>query len=435
MQVYSKPLCSDAFSGFIRGDPDEYEHNQDIREASQHLKTTLIPKFAKDLNKLLQDARDQGRLEEFRLTETIHTVGINCRYMGLLRYQIDDLEFKEIILAEMLARVIKNNIRFKLREMMKQVKLPIEEPYRRLLIDYLNLVFGSTKESDAYWNKWLKEDLTMNFENALSEKEMSPEFNLKVRLPAPVTKSKLSSDISTVGPSAAAAASAAGPVKLDFVRSVFHRVRSMMGLVFVPRTFLFTLDKPFDDTDLESIGERVKHMNIVAHAQGFFYHIKGLSCRVEDPTSAKKFYEIAIAKFEEALDSNPNNKEILLSIALTYVLSIEEDFKNVPNAKFSPDDPRVRKAEEYALRAISAEPKYDSWSLFRYAQFLEHCGRFESAEDYYLLALEADSSNTGALHCYGDFLSDRGLDEDAEEFYLRSSKTTEGYKYRPDYYY
>jgi hypothetical protein len=51
-------------------------------------------------------------------------------------------------------------------------------------------------------------------------------------------------------------------------------------------------------------------MNIVAHALGFFYHIKGLTNRVEDPLNAQRFYEIAIEKFEEALDSNPNNKEV-----------------------------------------------------------------------------------------------------------------------------
>lgn len=332
-----------------------------------------MPKFAKDLNKQLQDAREQGNLNEFRLTETIHTVGINCRYMGLLRKRIEDLEFKELILAEIVARVIKNNIRFKLREMMKQLKLPLEEPYRRLVIDYLNLVFGSNKESDNYWNTWLKSDLIMNFEAALTEDEMRPDFHLKVREPAPrsvpnAILEKMNQAASSASRSLdgsgggsnhfGATGNASGPIKLSFVKHVFNRVRNMMGLEFVPRTFLFTSERPFDDTDLESIGERVKHMNIVAHAQGFFYHIKGLSCRVEDPTSAKKFYEIAIGKFEEALDSNPNNKEILLSIALTYVLSIEEDFKNVPNAKFSVEDPRVRKAEEYALRAISAEPKY-----------------------------------------------------------------------------
>jgi tetratricopeptide (TPR) repeat protein len=314
----------------------------------------------------------------------------------------------------MLARVIKNNLRFKLREKMKQLKLPLEEPYRRLVIDYLNLVFGNHNLSDKYWNGWLKKDLIVNFTDALTPEEEAEEFDLKPR------KRFVNTLI----------------VDQDFMAFLFDRVRKMMNMRFSSRLFNFNLQQPFDDTDLESIGERVKHMNIVAHAEGFFYHMKGLTNRVEDPLNAQRFYEIAIEKFEEALDSNPNNKEILLSIALTYILMIEEEnkAKAKPSAYLDPNDPRVKKAEEYSLRAIAAEPKYDSFSLFRYAQFLERCGNLETAEDYYLQALEADPNNAGCLHCYGNFLSDRGQHEEAEKFYLRSSQTTIG-KHMPEYYY
>ena len=84
----------------------------------------------------------------------------------------------------------------------------------------------------------------------------------------------------------------------------------MMGFVLLQRPFNFHSEIPFDYTDLENIGERVKHMNIVAHAQGFFYHLKGLATRVEDPQTAKKFFDMAMENFREALDSNPNNKEV-----------------------------------------------------------------------------------------------------------------------------
>jgi len=176
-------------------------------------------------------------------------------------------------------------------------------------------------------------------------------------------------------------------------------------------------------------------MNIIAHARGYFYHVKGLANRVEDPLSAQKFYEMAIEKYEEALNSDPNNKEILLSMALSWLLMIEEGYKHVPNAKFRPEDPKVQKAEEYSLRAIVAEPKYDSFSLFRYAQFLERCGKVASAEDYYLMALEADPNNAGCLHCYGSLLSERGFHEEAEEFFLkRASQNTIGLKQWPQWY-
>lgn len=49
-------------------------------------------------------------------------------------------------------------------------------------------------------------------------------------------------------------------------------------------------------------------MNVVHFAEGFFFHTKGVACRVGDPQTAQRCYHLAIEKFEEALDSNPNNK-------------------------------------------------------------------------------------------------------------------------------
>jgi hypothetical protein len=40
--------------------------------------------------------------------------------------------------------------------------------WRRLVIDYLNLVFGNHTLSDKYWNKWLKKDLVVNFTDVKS---------------------------------------------------------------------------------------------------------------------------------------------------------------------------------------------------------------------------------------------------------------------------
>ena len=69
----------------------------------------------------------------------------------------------------MIARCIKNNLRWKLREKMKLIALPLEEPYRRLVIDYFNLVFGNTRISEEYWNQWLKKDLEVNFVDVRSD--------------------------------------------------------------------------------------------------------------------------------------------------------------------------------------------------------------------------------------------------------------------------
>jgi hypothetical protein len=63
---------------------------------------------------------------------------------------VDESEFKQIILMEIVARCIKNNLRWKFREKMKAIKLPMEEPYRLVVITYFNLVFGNHKTSDRF---------------------------------------------------------------------------------------------------------------------------------------------------------------------------------------------------------------------------------------------------------------------------------------------
>lgn len=601
LKVYDKVLCSDAFSGFIQNTPDEDEITADVHEASRYLRETHIPKMAMRIYEMMREMKSEKPLEKFRLTEALHSMGINCRYAGIVRKHIKDPECKRFILAELVARVIKNNLRWRLREQHQLLKLPLEEPYLRLIIDYLNLVFGNTQKSDEYWDTFLKKDVANNFEEALSpEEEHNPNFHLKARLidligttnpptntdesstrPFATTSSaslsassgsdltRSKSDASSLqtsremlalrgstsssgstsrdgirsvaspispthhihrrhssihrnfletypedgangapyplsdSPTSSASSSPNGstglgrsgqtssqtkngangstheenakspknaklgnessdhtassflswapnvwmfgaggaPVNLlhrldhDFLDVVFNRVKAMLGLQFThDRQYSWDMETPFNDTDLKNVGYKVKHMNIISHVQGFFWQINGLMARSSTVTGlAQNYYKAAIDKYEEALDQNPENKDILRNLALTWLLLIEEDRK--PGQPFPVDDRRVQKVHEYIMRAISAPPKYDSLSLFRYANLLSRLNRKEEAEDYYLQSLEADPSNTGCLHEYGEFLSAEGFDDDAEMFYKRSSETTAGASRFPENFY
>ena len=619
LKMYDKLLCSDAFSGFIQGTPDEEEINADVHEATRYLLETHIPKMARRIFEMMKEAKISKPLSKFRLTEALHSVGINCRYAGMLRKHITDEECRTFVLAEVVARAIKNNLRWRLREQHQILKLPLEEPYLRLVIDYLNLVFGNTPKSDEYWDQFLKKDVANNFEGTFSEEEDAPTWHLKRRLPESVPAAPLparcypfirqsnastdtsSSPISTAtsdtsSPQSADAVleasheprstagrdtlsqsdgnqvrrqdspkhsqglrrdstfrSSASPIspvhhsthrrvsklsvdwtntgpprdedsangnhgsrsdfgdgkwtskdenapsrassltnwgraffasfgivsgnnrskslsnglkydveedsvaetarpnspsahnllmakstpKLDhdFLDMVFQRVRAMVGLQFThDRKYGWEMEAPFNDTDLKNVGYKVKHMNIISHVQGFFWQLNGLMARSSNVAGlAKSYYKAAIDKYEEALDLNPENKDVLRNLALTWLLLIDEDTK--PGDPLSVEDWRVQKVREYILRAISAPPKYDSLSLFRYANLLARSGSHEEAEDYYLQSLEADPNNTGCLHEYGEFLSEQGLDNEAEQFYKRSSETTAGAQRFPENFY
>jgi len=53
----------------------------------------------------------------------------------------------------------------------RKLRLPLEEPYHRLVIDYLNLIIGHNEQSEEYWAKNLKTSLVRKFEGALTAEE------------------------------------------------------------------------------------------------------------------------------------------------------------------------------------------------------------------------------------------------------------------------
>lgn len=367
------------------------------------------------------------------------------------------VKYRRFILVEIIARVIKNNLRWILRQRHQEIKLPLEEPYLRIVIDYLNHVFGNTMQSEDYWLNCLKNDIINNFEDALTDDEMLVNCNLKNKLDYNqdsnfdrkhepnlnrtnsnfVPKLRENKNISYYKKKNETNSEPSKITKLDvnFLNMIFNRVKSMMGLQYShDRNYSWDMEEPFNDTDLKSVGFRVKHMNIISQVQGFFWQINGLMARSSMTTGlAIEYYKSAIDKYEEALDLSPENKDVLRNLALTWLLLIEEDYK--PGQTFPASDIRVKKVQEYCMRAISAHPKYDSLSLFRYANLLSRCNRNEEAEDYYLQSLEADPNNTGCLHQYAEFLSDQGLEQDAENFYRRSSQTTAGAHHIAENYY
>jgi tetratricopeptide (TPR) repeat protein len=410
---YKSPLCSDAFTGFIRGHRGEEDHNREIVEATNHLLVVIIPEFAKELSAMMKEALNKGQhMSNFRLTEMMHRRGINMRFLGVVRHHIIEKaanwDCQLLLLVEMAARVIKNNLRKRLREKMKSLKLPVDEPYRRLVIDYLNLVFGESDASQAYWATEVKTQITVKYVRGLTSAERAAEFPLKTNL------------------------SQFSRMDIDGKYIMFMRVQKMSGLKFTTRLNNYLKDnpnnwvprgpQPFDDTDLKTIDPRVKHMNIIPHGQGYIFKIEGELRWDKDPFTAQRFFQMALEKFEEALDTDPSNAETLSYRAEVFSKLIEAEFLDVMETKYFEDHPRVQQAKDYFERAINAHASVET--LFAYAQFLEKCGNYQMAEECYLSALEKNSSHVATLKEYGNFLSDLGLHHEAEKFYVRCSEAT-----------
>ena len=165
------PLSSDAFSRF--GGHDKDAHNTEVLKATQRLHKNIIPTFAAWL-----DSQDERKLKGLRLTQLMHREGINMRHvsvlaflvlkkrslislflfdqLGLLRNNVSKPHVKSLLLNEMMARAIKCTLEMLMRKKMEQIRVPSEEPYRRLVIDYFNVLLGKRPESSMYWRTEIK---------------------------------------------------------------------------------------------------------------------------------------------------------------------------------------------------------------------------------------------------------------------------------------
>merc|ERR1719333_1862230 len=90
----------------------------------------------------------------------MHSRGVCMRYAGVLINCISsDENFhvgRLLLLVEVVARIIKNGIRAELRELVKSLRLPMEAPYRKAIIDHLNLVFGCQEQTIQHWDTHIK---------------------------------------------------------------------------------------------------------------------------------------------------------------------------------------------------------------------------------------------------------------------------------------
>jgi hypothetical protein len=160
---FTAPLCSDAFSGFVKTFPEMAVHNQEIARASEFLRRTVIPKFALEFTKKLEvrsaasvqfSRADLAKrasansdtyvhlLRTMRLSEQMHRYGINMRYLPEVMRVISLTKVRGdasasssldedsvsgaiahdaqiLLLIEMLARTIKSNLRGILRGQMR----------------------------------------------------------------------------------------------------------------------------------------------------------------------------------------------------------------------------------------------------------------------------------------------------------------------------
>jgi Tfp pilus assembly protein PilF len=441
------PLCSDSYSNFGRAPSnagverkrESRSNNRDVKAATQRLLDEVIPVFVMRLRVNIGEAVRQ-KVDLQRLTQYAHASGINLRYLGAIRKQVllvrsngnssssssssngnsvpaavaaaspssdssnatndvvvdddniaDDVDkyWAVLLLVEMVARTIKDNVRALLRERMRQLCTPGEAVYCRAAVNRLNLIFGESRASRRYWRSVLA---------------------TAVRVKYPPAEQGFVARGGSVSSLRDEVVHACAEVGLGDGRCLLmRRVSELLCLRFVDHTWklllssaeLYGYEAPLEETDLIEMRERVRYMNIAAHSKGFV--LKLMAMRATCGLEKRRLLVRAADAFQEALIINPDNKVTLRNLGDVYV---ELD-----------DDVQARQCYKYAIRA----DRRDTNTLMKYATLLDKLNLKDEAECHYLASLDAHPSHSNCLALYADFLWLQRADVDAAERFYRAA--------------
>eukprot|EP01102_Stenamoeba_stenopodia_P015947 TRINITY_DN550_c0_g3_i1.p1 TRINITY_DN550_c0_g3~~TRINITY_DN550_c0_g3_i1.p1 ORF type:complete len:579 (+),score=100.97 TRINITY_DN550_c0_g3_i1:43-1779(+) len=408
LKTYGKALCPDAFSKFLKKDPNRTEHNKEVREATDYLLHNIVPPFAKSIKWVILEAKQQKALLELDIVQEFHRKGVNLRMIGYVLEHLEDPDSIMILLVEAIARVIKNDINHRLRTKMQQFAVPVTVPYRQLIVDTMNMVFCDNRkaESDDYWIRTIEADLVTRF-------HLSTSFTMDIRKPVPLLSSEIRS------PPSSGSSLITSRLRNILTREIsdtnisgryllFHRFCRISNFSFRSSTFAKVAGSPnleFDIMDLKKIKVRLKNAPLITNAEGTFLYSKAFQERTTE--GILDLFMQAREKFELALRSNPTDKTTLKLAAITSLKILEftvSKGKNIANVRFDMKDPQTAHTDLIFLRALDAEQS--SHLLFLYARFLDKCGREERANEYFLRSLEGDPNNPRALEAYAGFLNE-----------------------------
>lgn len=411
-RFYPHPLCSDSFSGFLT--PSQVEENNDeIRVAYHFLISQVIPNFIN--NQLLSYIEEAQRKQEFDpiiITTLAHSCGINIRHFGLiithLSNSLEEAKNKIsiqncviLIMIEMAARSIKCLLRKRLRDHMRILQHPLEEPYIRVTREFLNVVFGSSEKSSIFWNSKLKNHIEQKFLFSVdSILNLCGNSSFKQFLSHFIGLSSTSSSSQITDGRIIILQRLEKMIGLKIKSSVLKQIKANSHLLDKMKTI-------FDEQDLKELGERIKTMDIVAQAEGFLLKCKGIE------EGSPRHLKMAIKVLEASLISTPLSKVTLRNCAeaifrleiqeqtnqkLASIRSQQGETKQLSSnpIHLSLYNPRIEKANQYFLRSIEADPT-DPESLFAYAHFLTRCNESKKALYYHVKALEYDSTHLACL--------------------------------------
>jgi len=215
----------------------------------------------------------------------IHATGINMSYLGALISKVSNPKVKWRLTLEMSARAIKCIIRAKLRFKMREIGFVGDEPYRKEVLTYLNLVLGHHPSSEIFWTR-ITEDCGIGTPSlkyavvnkfgptSLNELQMRETYDLRY--------------------------------SIGDLRTLLLRTCEMTGIKLTRRATTELSNKPnsFEllSADLDELGTVVKHLGIVDMASGhvLLMEAKQKAQKKTDTNEVERLLDLAQENLEKA---------------------------------------------------------------------------------------------------------------------------------------
>mmetsp|Transcript_2469 Transcript_2469/g.7833 ORF Transcript_2469/g.7833 Transcript_2469/m.7833 type:complete len:1381 (+) Transcript_2469:798-4940(+) len=394
VQSYRLPLCSDAYTGWVVGDPEANVHNAELRQATVHLYQETIPSFAAFLSETYGTLdRERGAPPPAKLAETdlkllFHERGINLRHLGVVHQLVKCPTIQKALLNEMIARVLKQDLRARVRSMMKHVKVPCSTPYHRLVVDSLNIILQHSKRAHEFWTSECAEELERRFQCVLSPNPKETDANLPHNLLKRVDRAVLLTRFTTM-------------TGIKVSNRLLQSISRLEEWARVERIHPDDLEQfgyasPYTQaqmTDIQQFGVVVKHMMLMQRSSSAALYLRSTSIEPTSTSAIEQITSLLLAaqeKLQHARLSNPLDPAVLHTNALVHLELARMTQDQAQRALY------LVEAERDFRRTLQAQPE-DSSAHFRLGVVLAEKGNWSEAQEACLRAVQVNRSFLGTL--------------------------------------
>ncbi|PRP86402.1 hypothetical protein PROFUN_05321 [Planoprotostelium fungivorum] len=188
VSAYKDSLCSDAFTRW-NSHPMHSERskiNQRVRDATTYLRDVIVPSVAERASSIPFPWEEMWNSSLNRVTQIMdfmgssafHHMGINLRNLGLVYNKSNSPNVRKLVMSLAAARCAKTDIREIMRHKMREVQVPSDEPFKSVIVKFLNQLCGQCKHSVVYWRRDLCKQLTEWFRFTFTPQERK-DFDLQ----------------------------------------------------------------------------------------------------------------------------------------------------------------------------------------------------------------------------------------------------------------